>query len=156
MPAVLSYVAYRLRDTEASLDLAAAVFAAALQGAGRYRPERAPARAWLFGIVNHLLAGEYDRRRRERSALERVGIARLEFEDEALAEAEAAIDASRSGFLQGLERLSPADREAVEARVVDERSYADIAAASGTSEANARQRVSRALARLARLGRRDP
>lgn len=154
MPAVLSYVRSRLRDTEASLDLAATVFAEALRGARRYRSELAPARAWLFGIVNHLLAGEWDRRRRDRSLFERVANTRLEFEDSALAEAEEAIDASRSGFMQGLERLSPAEREAIEARVIHERSYAEIAAASGTSEANVRQRVSRGLARLGRLGRR--
>lgn len=152
MTAVLSYVAYRLYDTEAALDVAAAVFAAALDGSRRYRADKGPARAWLFGIVNHLLAGEYDRRRRERSVRERLGIPRLEFEDEALAAAEAAIDASRTGLLRGLEQLSPAEREAVEARIVNERSYADIAAEARTSEANVRQRVRRALAKLARLG----
>jgi DNA-directed RNA polymerase specialized sigma24 family protein len=49
--------------------------------------------------------------------------------------------------------LGPGEREAVLARVVDERSYAEIAAAQSVSREVARQRVSRGLARLAAWSR---
>lgn len=47
-----------------------------------------------------------------------------------------------------LGQFSQDQRAAVEARVLDERSYADIAAQLGTSEAVVRMRVSRGLASL--------
>lgn len=47
-----------------------------------------------------------------------------------------------------LAALPPDQREAVEARIVDEREYADIALAARTSESVVRKRVSRGLAGL--------
>lgn len=49
--------------------------------------------------------------------------------------------------------LSAAEREAVTARIIDERDYPEIAVAQGASPAAVRQRVSRGLAKLARLGK---
>jgi DNA-directed RNA polymerase specialized sigma24 family protein len=64
------------------------------------------------------------------------------------------IDASQSGYLSGMEKLSPVERMAVKARVIDERDYADIAADDDSTEATIRQRVSRGLNKLERWGRR--
>jgi len=47
-----------------------------------------------------------------------------------------------------LDRLPAVQRDAVHARVIDERSYAELAAELRISEANARKRVSRGLAAL--------
>jgi RNA polymerase sigma-70 factor (ECF subfamily) len=47
-----------------------------------------------------------------------------------------------------LDRLRPAERDAVRARVIDERSYPELAAQLKITEANARKRVSRGLAAL--------
>jgi RNA polymerase sigma factor (sigma-70 family) len=145
---VLSYVAYRTGDTEVALDLTSEVFLAALVGRGRYRPEKGPGRAWLFGIANNKLAGERRRRVREHAVRPRLGIHWLEFSDAALDQAEDIIDASEAGFLSGLEDLPAAERAAVTARVLDARDYADIARTEQASEAAVRQRVSRGLARL--------
>lgn len=49
------------------------------------------------------------------------------------------------GLRNGLKRLSPDQRTAVTARVVQERDYAEIASATGASEATVRRRVSRGL-----------
>ena len=49
-----------------------------------------------------------------------------------------------------LDGLSALERAAVEARVLEERDYGDIASAMCCSEAVVRQRVSRGLARLRR------
>jgi DNA-directed RNA polymerase specialized sigma24 family protein len=51
-----------------------------------------------------------------------------------------------SGAVALLELIPPDQREAVQARVVDERGYAEIAAALETSETVVRKRVSRGLA----------
>jgi len=56
-------------------------------------------------------------------------------------------DAAASGALDGLSSL---ERSAVEARVLEERDYGDIANDLSCSEAVVRQRVSRGLARLRR------
>jgi RNA polymerase sigma factor (sigma-70 family) len=45
-----------------------------------------------------------------------------------------------------LERLSPQQRDAIRAHVMDERPYDEIARSQGTSEAVVRKRVSRGLA----------
>jgi RNA polymerase sigma factor (sigma-70 family) len=51
----------------------------------------------------------------------------------------------RARLRQALSRLSPEQRTAVTARVLDERDYPEIADAAGTSEATVRRRVSRGL-----------
>jgi RNA polymerase sigma-70 factor (ECF subfamily) len=51
----------------------------------------------------------------------------------------------QAGLSDGLERLSPDQRTAVTARVIQERDYSEIADATGTSEATVRRRVSRGL-----------
>lgn len=146
---VLAYLARRTRDVEQALDLTAEVFAAALQGSGRYRPEEGPPRAWLLGIANHKLYETWRRDSAERAARRRLGVASLDFTDGALERVEELLSAGEYDFLSGMERLSPGEREAVRARIIDERDYRDIAADARTSEAAIRQRVKRGLAKLA-------
>ena len=50
-----------------------------------------------------------------------------------------------AGLSNGLELLSPDQRTAVTARVLQERDYSEIASATGASEATVRRRVSRGL-----------
>jgi RNA polymerase sigma factor (sigma-70 family) len=152
--AVFAYLWRRTGDAETALDLTAEVFAAALAGIRRYDSERGPARGWLFGIANNKLAASRRHHALEQAARRKVGIPRLAFTDEMLERVEDMADAAETGYLRGLERLRPDERAAVEARVIDERDYADIAASSDTSEAAVRQRVSRGLTRLAEIGRR--
>jgi RNA polymerase sigma factor (sigma-70 family) len=154
--AVFAYLWRRTGDAEAALELTAEVFAAALIGARRFDPTRGPARGWLFGIANKKLAASRRQHALEQAARRRLGIRRLEFTDEMLERVEEMADASQAGYMQGLDRLKPDERAAVEARVIDERDYADIAAGSDASEAAIRQRVSRGLNRLGEFGRSRP
>jgi DNA-directed RNA polymerase specialized sigma24 family protein len=55
----------------------------------------------------------------------------------------------RAALAAALAELTPSVREAVEQRVVAERSYSDIAASLGTTEQAIRARVSRGLSALA-------
>ena len=149
--AVFAYLRYRTGDVESAADLTADVFAGAFAARRRYRPAREPARAWLFGIANNLLAQSQRKQRRAAAARARLGVPRLAFHDEQLERAEAELNALMAGRPARalVDDLPPAQRAAVLARVVDERDYPDIAHEQGCSEAVVRQRVSRGLARVA-------
>ena len=124
---------------------------------GRFRRRRTPARAWLFGIVNHKLADTRRRRRIADDARRRLHVEPFSLQDLDLERVEELADAELLG--PGMERivagLPPGERDAVLARVVDEQSYAEVAERLGISEPAARQRVRRGLARLAFWLRRD-
>jgi len=145
----VSLAAFFLRrtgDREQAADLTAETFAAALQGRRRFDPARGPAVAWLYGIARHQLAHALEKGRVENRARRRLGIPRLALDDEALERVEAA---GTGGHVAGLLYELPTDeRDAVQARVVGEREYAEIARDSATSEAAIRKRVSRGLARM--------
>ncbi len=149
---VLAFFLYRVGDPELAADLTAEVFAAALASLSRYRPGRAPASAWLFGIAQHKLAKSRRRGRVEDRARRRLGMAPLVLEDADLERVERFVgtEITATGLLEGL----PTDqRDAVRARVLDDRSYEEIAGRMRCSEAVVRKRVSRGLARLRdRLG----
>jgi DNA-directed RNA polymerase specialized sigma24 family protein len=78
---------------------------------------------------------------------------RHELHDEEIERVEQIVDADGAGYLEALATLPEPERDAVNARVLEERDYPDIAAAQGASPAAIRQRVSRGLAKLARAGR---
>lgn len=145
---IVSYFMRRTRDAEVTADLTAEVFAAALGAAGRYRPQGPTAAAWLFTIAARTLAKSTRRRRVERRARVRVGMREVWLEEDSLQRIANAGEAERvAALLQSL----PADqREAVRARIVEERSYPEIARALRTSELVVRKRVSRGLATLRR------
>jgi RNA polymerase sigma-70 factor (ECF subfamily) len=147
-PALLAWSARRTGDRELAADLVAETFAAALEGCHRFRPERGPAVAWLFGIARHLAARAAARGAVESSARRRLGLTRPALDDAELERVLAA--ASGAELHDALDGLPGDQRDAVHARVVEEREYAEIAAASAASEAAVRQRVSRGLAALRR------
>jgi RNA polymerase sigma factor (sigma-70 family) len=137
---VLAYCRRRTPGTEVAFDLCAEVFAAALEGAGRYRRAHDTAAPWLYGIARNKLADSARRGRIEDAGRRRLAMQPIEIDDEGIALLEEA-----APLLAGL----PADeREAVRARVVDERGYGEIATALRCSEQVVRKRVSRGLARL--------
>jgi RNA polymerase sigma factor (sigma-70 family) len=138
---MLSYFLARVGDPEVAADLTAETFAAALASAHRFKPRREPAVAWLFGIAGNTLAMSRRRGRVEARARQRLGMAPLELSDEAI-ERIAELDRVALTLVNDL----PADQqEAVRARVIDERDYADIAKDMRCSEAVVRKRVSRGL-----------
>jgi RNA polymerase sigma factor (sigma-70 family) len=155
--AVFRYMLYRTRSPEDAAELAAEVFAAALESSGRFKRMDTPARAWLFGIANHKLADSRRRGRIADEARRRLGVERLGLDDAALERAEelADLELSGEGAFRLVDDLPEGEREAVLARVVEEQSYAEVAARLGISQPAARQRVKRGLARLAFWVRED-
>ncbi|MHB1567770.1 MAG: RNA polymerase sigma factor [Solirubrobacteraceae bacterium] len=147
LPRVLAFGLRATGDAELAADLAGEVFAAALAAARRYRPEHESAAPWLLGIAHNKLRESRRRGRVENAVRHRLGIATLELTDgdlERVAEL-AALEDGR--VLAAVESLPGSQRDAIRARIVEERGYAEIAAELSCSESVIRQRVSRGLAR---------
>jgi RNA polymerase sigma-70 factor (ECF subfamily) len=142
---ILGFHLRRVGDPEVAIDLTAETFAAALRSARRFRPGAAPARAWLFGIARNTLAMSVRRRRVESRARRKLGLAPLAITDEAL---ECVLALSETPVLDLVDTLPEQQRHALTERVVEERSYADIARDLQCSELVVRKRVSRALETL--------
>jgi RNA polymerase sigma-70 factor (ECF subfamily) len=140
---LLGFFARRTRDPELAADLTAETFAAALAGRRRYRPEAAPASAWLYGIAMHKLTDAQRRGYAERRARKRLGMERLALDDDDYARIESLAEAAGAAAL--LEGLAPEQRDAVRAHVLEGRGYREIAASLETSEPVVRKRVSRGL-----------
>lgn len=155
--AVFRYMLFRTRSADDAAELAAEVFAAALESSARFRKLDTPARAWLFGIANHKLADSQRRGQIADRARQRLGVERLALDDSAFERAEELADLALGG--EGLTALvadlPEGERDAVMARVLAEESYAEVAARLGISQPAARQRVRRGLARLAFWARED-
>ena len=152
--ALLLFLTRRTADPQVALDLWAETFAHAAAGLTRYRGGgEAEAAAWLYGIARRRLALYYRRGEAERRALERLKLERPPADRELLAEIgrRAGLVAVRSELAAALAQLSPAVREAVQMRVVDELSYPDVARRLAITEQAARARVSRGLSALAGL-----
>jgi RNA polymerase sigma factor (sigma-70 family) len=146
--AVLGYFVRRTADPEVAADLTAEVFAAALGAAHRYKPRTPTAAGWLFAIAHNKLFKSRSRGRVEAIARRRLGIREpIHLAGDELERIENAATAE-GWVIELLDRLPPLQREAVRARIVDERSYPDIAGELRTSELVVRKRVSRGLSTL--------
>lgn len=143
---MLAYFLRRTGDVELTADLTAEVFAAALSGARRYRPKGVPALAWLYGIAANKLADSRRHGRVESDARRRLALEPIVLEDEDLERIPSI--AGSADVSAAVAALSAEQRDAVLARVVDEREYAEIAAALSCSEMVVRKRVSRGLRSL--------
>jgi RNA polymerase sigma factor (sigma-70 family) len=146
--AVVGYFARRTGDPEVAADLTAEVFAAVLAAADRYRPESDSAAGWLFTIAHNTLSKSLRRGRVEAHARRRLGISEAVSFDSGELEAVESQASADGWVLELLEQLPPEQREAVRARVLEERSYPDIAGELETSELVIRKRVSRGLSHL--------
>jgi RNA polymerase sigma factor (sigma-70 family) len=152
--AIVGYFMRRTGSPEESADLTGEVFAAALTGAARYRTGGPTAAAWLFTIAHNILLKSVRKGRVEQAARRNAGIAaHLELSRASRERIEATV--ASDGWVDDLLAQLPNDQQdAVRAYVVEDRSYGEIAARHGTSEAVIRKRVSRGLATLRRDQRR--
>jgi RNA polymerase sigma-70 factor (ECF subfamily) len=151
VPSITAFHRRGVGNPEAALDLVAETFAAVVTSLDRFDPRLGSGLGWLFGIAANKQRESLRRGRVESAARRRLGLEPLVFDDAALARVEEIAEAGASGLLEALERLPDDQRAAVQARVVDERPYAEIAAELRCSEAVVRQRVRRGLLRLRRL-----
>lgn len=146
LPLVLRWCWCETHNRELAADLSAEVFAAALTAARRYRGEGSVG-AWLLGIARNKLRESRKRGRIEDSARRQLGVQPTAITDADLERVEeiASIDQTILTLVAGL----PEDqRRALVGRVVEERSYEQIAQELRCSELAVRQRVSRGLRTL--------
>lgn len=145
---VIGYLMRRVRDPEAAADLTAEVFAAALEAAWRFRPAGATAVPWLLAIAHNTLASSLRRGRVEEAARRRVGMLDvIELRPDSMRRVDHLVE-GEAWVADLLAHLPEDQRQAVRARVLEERSYEEIAAELETSSLVVRKRVSRGLARL--------
>lgn len=152
---LFSWFRGRLPEPEAS-ELTAELFAQVALSLRRFRDEAGgSAGPWLYGIARNLLRRYYERGRIEREARRRLGMP-IRTYDAGFDEVEERIDMSNSGLDAALDSLPQQQREALELRVVEERSYREIASTLACSEVAARLRVMKALGKLTSLLRAPP
>jgi RNA polymerase sigma-70 factor (ECF subfamily) len=145
---VLAYVGRRTGDPELAADLLAETFAAALLAVlDRARELPREPVAWLMTIAHNKLIDSVRRGQVERAARARLALEPLALDDEDLERIEELMDATDVEATL-LDLLSAQQLDALRARILDERDYAQIARELRCSEAVVRKRVSRALRTL--------
>jgi RNA polymerase sigma factor (sigma-70 family) len=149
LPVVTGYHLRRVRSRELAFDLTAETFAAVVADLRHFDPDRGSAAGWLFEIAEHKLLDSWRRTRVESLARVRLGHEPIVLADRDLERVEelASLGDTR-GLNALLARLPAEQRDAVMARIVDERSYLEIASEMDCSEAVVRQRVHRGLTHL--------
>ncbi len=148
---LLRYLTRRTGDAEAGLDLTAECFAQAFVSRRRFRGTTdAEAAGWLYRIAKRQLARYFKKGSAEREACERLGLGRPDLDREAARQIEqfAELDELRAALRNEVSGLSPAHRDALRLRILDELPYPEVARRLAISEAAARARVSRALGAL--------
>jgi RNA polymerase sigma factor (sigma-70 family) len=131
----------------AAADLTAETFARAWLSRRRFRNDRdGSALPWLLGIGRNVLRESARQDRVETAARARLGLP-VDLDDD-FADVDERLS-PRPSLREALAELPPHERRALELRVVDELSYADVARSLRIRPAAARLRVSRALRRLA-------
>lgn len=147
MRGVLGFFRRQVPSAEVALDLTAETFAAALEASPRYEPRPEPARGWLYGIAWNKLHEARRRGRVEDRVRRALGMAPIVLSDQGIERIERL---ASDPALELMEGLPAAQREAVRARIVEERPYPEIAAELGCSPSVVRQRVSRGVRAMRR------
>jgi RNA polymerase sigma factor (sigma-70 family) len=150
-----AFLIHHTRNPDVAQDLVAESFAVAYSKADRFDPARGDGRQWLFGIARIAMLANNRIGGVESATRRKIGVSTRGYTDEAWDHAEARVDSSMSEVVGGLRELGRDEREAVVARVIEDREYADIAQRQNVSEAAVRQRVSRGLRKLEKLVGRD-
>jgi RNA polymerase sigma factor (sigma-70 family) len=148
---VLRYLMARCRDAELTADLAAETFVSVLAAADGFDPSRSggtSAIPWLLTVARNTLLASVRRGVVAEGARRRMGSEPLVLDDESLERIEYLASLDLPPLEQLLEDLPEDTREAVVARIVEEREYDEIAAELGCSQQVVRKRVSRGLTRL--------
>jgi RNA polymerase sigma factor (sigma-70 family) len=147
---VLAFLARRVRQPELAADLMAETFASLLALVRDTERDLPPVPvAWLLMTARNLLVDVYRRGKVDDRARRRLSMQPLVLDDRDLERVEQI--ASETDLLRELStKLQPDQFQALRARVLDDREYADIAAELSCSESVVRKRVSRALGVLRR------
>jgi RNA polymerase sigma-70 factor (ECF subfamily) len=145
--AVLRFCGRRAGSPDAVADLTAETFATALQALHGPRPPAVESGvAWLLGIARHKIADAYRRGAVDDRARQRIGMDPLRLEP---SDVETILELAEEGdAVLAASALPESQRSALFGRVVEQRTYEELARELGTTETVTRKRVSRALRTL--------
>lgn len=149
---MLTYFARRTLDAETAAELVAETFAEAFSSRRRFRDQGSDGAAWLYGIGRNLLSHYFRDGAVDARARRRLGMPERTVNEDDYDRIEELVDFQdlAKEIRDALSELAEDQREAVTLRVIEGRSYADVAETLGCSEQTARARVSRGLKRIAR------
>lgn len=150
---LLRYFAGRVLDPEVAAELTAETFAEAFASRRSFRDTGVEGVAWIYGIGKHQLGRFFRRGRVDSAARRKTGIPERPLPPEDYERIEELVDFQpiRAALVDALGTLDAEQRRALELRVVDGLTYAEVAARLACGEQAARQRVSRGLRKLALL-----
>jgi RNA polymerase sigma factor (sigma-70 family) len=148
LPRTVAYLLRETHDPELAADLTAEVFASVIASARRYTPQTQTAAPWVIAIARNVLANSRRHGRVQDRIRRRLAIEPLELFDDDLERTENLAAPEIGPVTELVEALPVGERRAVKARVLDERSYTEIATSLDCSEMVVRKRVSRGLARI--------
>lgn len=145
---VLRYLIRHMNNRQDAEDLAGDVFLYCYSHYDNYDPAKSSVATWLYLVVNSRLKNYYRDRR------ETVDISELEpflaAEEDDMGKA-VYLQQLRGALAAAIQQLPERQQQVVILRYFQEKSYAEIADALGTSENNARVMMTRALTRLESL-----
>jgi RNA polymerase sigma factor (sigma-70 family) len=142
---VLAFFRRRTAGAEEAFDLAAETFAAALQAVPRYEPGPEPPSAWLFAIARHKLSEALRKRQVQDKARRALAMQPILLDEQAIEMLELTASAPT---VELLATLPSEQQQAIQARYLEDRGYAEIAGELRCSESVIRKRASRGLAAL--------
>jgi RNA polymerase sigma-70 factor (ECF subfamily) len=146
---ILAWLQRRTKDPEVAVDLCGEVFASALGAAERFiGAGSGSAAAWLFTIARNTLLTSIRRGRVEEEARRRLQTWEPVHLHEVDLDAIVALESDGPALMAALEQLPARQRDAVRARILEERPYEDIARELACSEMVVRKTVSRGLKAL--------
>lgn len=151
---LLAFILRRVGNPEVAADLLAETFATVFEQRSKFRNSGHPGSAWIYTIASSQIARYYRRRKVELKAVERLGIAVPQLDEESLAAFERIADSDPGAGLlvsEAISQIPSGEREAVHLRVVEDLEYREIASRLNCSVVAARVRVHRGLARLSKL-----
>ncbi|MDP9331123.1 MAG: sigma-70 family RNA polymerase sigma factor [Actinomycetota bacterium] len=148
---ILRYFARRTLDPEAAAELTAETFAAALATRANYTDMGVNGVAWLYGIARNQLGRFFRNQTVTAASRRRLGMPERQLAPDDYERIEDLVDFApiRTAIVEALETISADQREALRLHVIDGLSYPAVAERLSCTEANARQRVSRGLRKLA-------
>lgn len=146
---ILAWLQRRTQDPELAVDLCGEVFASALGAADRFiGAGSGSAAAWLFTIARNTLLTSLRRGRVEEHARRRLEAWEPVLLHEIDLDAIVELESDGPALMAALENLPDRQRDAVRARILEERPYPEIAQQLACSELVVRKSVSRGLKAL--------
>lgn len=144
---LFAHAVRRLHDAHAAEDAVQETLSRAYRALPRFSGDY-QLRAWLHRILTNVCHDEGRRRQRESQLVQRV--AAVPTEVTAIDDDLGLLDVPRREVLAALKSLPASYREAMVLRYVEEKSFHEVAEATGVTEGNARLRVHRGRAALRR------